>query len=98
LAGTLVILLWKSAPFWPLLCPDGHHLAPFIQAYHIFPFYQGILLPGLSGNNIADAMTDESCLLAVFFDFSAPERQFSAGYCLYDFSGRCDLCSPDWFP
>ena len=81
-----------------MLCPDGRHLAPFIQAYHIFPFYQGTLLPVLSGNNIGDAMTDESCLLAVFFDFSAPERQFSAGYCLYDLSGRCDLCSPDWFP
>ena len=93
--GTLVIPLWKSAPFWPLLCPDGRHLAPFVQAYHIFPFYEGIILPGLSGNNIGDAMTDESCLLAVLFDFSVPERQFSTGYCLFDFTGKCDLCIPN---
>jgi len=52
--GTLVIPLWKSAPFWPLLCPNGCHLAPFKL---IFPFYQGILLPRLSGNNVGDAMT-----------------------------------------
>ena len=25
--GVLVVPLWKSAAFWPLLCPDGRHLA-----------------------------------------------------------------------
>ena len=29
--GSLVVPAWKSAPFWPLICPDGIHLAPFIH-------------------------------------------------------------------
>ena len=36
--GALVVPLWKSAAFWPLLCPDGRHLAAFIHAWHSFPF------------------------------------------------------------
>ena len=31
-SGTLVVPLWKSAVFWPLLCPDGTHIGPFIHA------------------------------------------------------------------
>ena len=28
--GTLPLPVWKSAYFWPVLCPDGRHLAIFI--------------------------------------------------------------------
>ena len=48
--GTLVVPLWKSAPFWPLLCPDGRHLASFIHGWCALSFYPGLFLPGLSGN------------------------------------------------
>ena len=29
--GSLIIPLWRSAPFWPLLTSDGLHLAHFVQ-------------------------------------------------------------------
>ena len=29
--GSLLVPMWKSAYFWPLLCPDGCHLAPFVH-------------------------------------------------------------------
>ena len=31
--GTLVVPAWKSAPYWPVICPDGHHLAGFIHLW-----------------------------------------------------------------
>ena len=30
--GTIVVPAWKSAPYWPVLCPDGTHFADFIYA------------------------------------------------------------------
>ena len=35
--GSLVPV-WKSAPFWPLLCPDGSHLASFVHQWVCTPF------------------------------------------------------------
>ena len=29
--GTLIVALWKSAQFWPLLCSDGVHLNSFVK-------------------------------------------------------------------
>ena len=31
--GTLAFPAWKSAPFWPILCPKGRHLANFIHRW-----------------------------------------------------------------
>ena len=37
--GTLVVPAWTSAPFWPILCPDGCHLAPFVHLWWGISFY-----------------------------------------------------------
>ena len=58
-------------PFWPLLCPDGRHFAPFVHAYEIIPYQNGMLLPGRSGNNLGDSLKSDSSLLAIAFDFSS---------------------------
>jgi len=29
--GTLIVPLWRSAPFWPLLTTNGSHLAHFVE-------------------------------------------------------------------
>ena len=85
----------EVAAFWPLLCPDGRHLAPFFHAWHVFPFFNGMFLPGRSGSNIGNSLTDDSLVLACYFDFSAPDRLFNAGFCLHNASGYCNklLCS-----
>ena len=76
--------MWKSTPFWPLLCPDGRHLAPFMHAYHAFPYQVGMLRPGHSGNNIGDSLVAESSLLVIYCDFvhgnkwSSPLGRFPA--------------------
>ena len=94
--GTLVVPLWKSAPFWPLLCPDGRHLAPFVQAYYAFPYQVGMLMPGRSGNNLADSLNAGSTLLAIHYDFSQPPRPFIYGFCMSNITGVCNKCDVSW--
>ena len=94
--GALVVPLWKSAAFWPLLCPDGHHLAPFFHAWHMFPFFNGMFVPGRSGSNIGNSLTDDSLVLACYFDFSVPDRLFNSGFCLHNTSGYCNKCALFW--
>jgi len=60
--GTLVVPMWVSAPFWPILCPDGSHLAQFIHAWMILPFQPGMFLPGHSGNNFGHSHYCYCCL------------------------------------
>ena len=87
--GTLVVPAWKLAPFWPLLCPDGCHLTPFVHQWLIFPFYSSFFLPGKSGNNIGDSMTTDSIILCLWLDFSVAPRSLNGGFCTKDFSGVC---------
>ena len=50
--GTLVIPHWPSAPFWPMLFPDGAHPADCVQQVVELPKSQELFLPGQSGCNI----------------------------------------------
>ena len=43
--GSLVVPAWRSAPFWPLICPDGVHLSPFIHDWVCIPFQPTIFVP-----------------------------------------------------
>ena len=94
--GALVVPLWKSAAFWPLLCPDGRHLAPFFHVWQSFPVFDGIFLPGRSGSNIGDSLAVDSLVLACYFDFAVPVRSFNAGFCLYNATGYCNKCALFW--
>ena len=88
--------LWKSAAFWPLLCPDGRHLAPFFHAWQSSPVFDGIFLPGQSGSNIGDSLAVDSLVLACYFDFAVSVRSFNAGFCLYNATGYCNKCALFW--
>ena len=96
--GTIVIPMWKSAPFWPVVCPDGQHLANFMHSWFAFKFYDCMFLPGLCGGNIGDSMTNDSVILALQFDFFVPVRNVNAGFCLYDETGSCNACFLSWSP
>ena len=72
--GCMLIPAWESAYFWPLIVPDGLHLADFVHSWCWLPYYEGMLLSGLSGTNIASTMNCESCFLALLFDFAVYPR------------------------
>ena len=54
----LIVPKWKSAPFWPILCLDGEHLAPFVQAWWSANYYPDMFLRGHSGCSL---MIDNDC-------------------------------------
>jgi len=50
--GTLIVPRWLSAPFWPMLFPDGSHPAPFIRKVVVIDKSECLLIPGRSGDNL----------------------------------------------
>ena len=67
--GTLFVPAWASAPFWPLLCPDGQKFAFFIKQWVWVKFHDALLRDGRSGNNIGQALSTDSFLVALYLDF-----------------------------
>ena len=67
--GTLVVPAWKSAPYWPILCPDSICLASFIHLWWSVAYYPGLFVRGCSGTSLGDSMTTDSVVLALFIDF-----------------------------
>jgi hypothetical protein len=90
--GTLAVPFWKSAVYWPLLCHDGVHLAPFVHSWFLQSFYEGLIQSGRSGCNLGDSLTEDSMFLFIYFDFSGPARSSNCGFCLTD-SGVCQQCA-----
>ena len=91
--GSLIVPAWRSAPFWPLICPDGVHLSPFIHNWVCIPFQPTIFVPGKSGNNIGDTMTSDSVMLCLWVDFTTSPRDYICGFCTKDFTGTCAACT-----
>ena len=44
--GSLIVLLWRSASFWPLLTSDGLHLAYFVKEWVEPPSFEDDFLHG----------------------------------------------------
>ena len=49
--GTLVIPHWPSAPFWPILFPDGSHPQKWVQQMAELPNSQELFLPATPINS-----------------------------------------------
>ena len=89
--GTLVIPLWKSTVFWPLVCPDGVHLSPLVRNWFLQPYYEGLIQAGHSGSNLGDSLTDDSMILLIYFDFGQSLRLSLSSFCLA-VDGYCQTC------
>ena len=48
--GTLVVPLWPSSPFWPMICSDGWHLNDFIIAWMDLPTSKEAFTAGSCGS------------------------------------------------
>ena len=65
--GTLVVPSWRSAPFWPIICPDGQHFASFILDVVNLPNTGNLIVPGKQG---ASLPVDHCQVLALRVNFS----------------------------
>ena len=72
--GTLVVPAWKSAPFWPVICPDGIHFASFIHQWEVVKYYDGMCSEGRSGHNIGSAFDGTTLILVLHFKFCKSPR------------------------
>ena len=64
--GTLIVPYWKSAPFWPLLCPDGSRYASFVVDFRVLP---ALTREGRSGGNLFGEGRPSDSLLALRLGF-----------------------------
>ena len=54
--GTLIVPQWFSAPFWPLLFPNGVEPAQFVKQFIELPRCETTFLPGRSGCNLFEGV------------------------------------------
>ena len=93
--ATLVVPHWPSAPYWPMLCPDGTHLAGFVHRWLDIPHMINVTLPGRRGANLFKAGQPNTGVLALRLDFMLPPRSFKAGFCMSR-EGVCLGCATRW--
>ena len=69
----MVVPLWPSAPFWPLLCPyNAGSFAMFVREARELPQVdlESLFLPGLSGATLFNDEVPNAQVLALRCDFS----------------------------
>ena len=67
--GTLIVPSWCSAPFWPILYPDGQNPASFIQKIKQLPRRDGLFLPQRSGAVLFKGVPNTD-VLALYINFT----------------------------
>ena len=69
--GSIVVPLWPSAPFWPMLCPfKTGCFATFVRDVRELPQVDSLFLPGLSGAVLFNGEVPNTQVLALRCDFS----------------------------
>ena len=65
--GTLVVPLWESASFWPMLCPDGSKFIGFVHVlgWCELPRIEMLFIPGQLGMALFDGRVPNTPVLAV---------------------------------
>lgn len=89
--GTLVIPLWKSSYFWPLLCDDGRHWNTFVHDWVVLPKFKQLFVRGKAKNGLFGARELSFIVVALRISFKLPERISLSGFCTHD-SGCCPKC------
>ena len=88
--GTLILPHWPSAYFWPLICPDGQHYAPFVVDWIDLPRTQKTIRPGKRGHSFFAGIPNTRNF-AVRFNFVLPPRMETSGFCTTPV-GVCQKC------
>ena len=91
--GTLVVPLWKSAYFWPLLSNDGTHLNSFVCHWLYLPNRSDLFVKGKAKNKLLGTKAFKSRCLALRVDFARNVRTSSVGFCTSPM-GWCSGCNP----
>ena len=70
--GSMVVPMWPSAPFWPLLCPHGSAIfAAFVKDCKELPQVASLFIPGLSGAVLFNGQIPNTKVLDLHCDLSS---------------------------
>ena len=78
--GALIIPKWDKAYFWPVICPDGIHLADFVWDWRWLPDRGGVVHQGKFRNKVFQGNKLSFRMLALRIDFSLPKRKVLRGF------------------
>ena len=84
--GTLIVPLWRSAPFWPLFTTDGFHVAHFVEDWVDLPSLKTTFCMGCYSSGVFGKENLNFRVLAVRINFRSP-RLFITGFCTSDPKG-----------
>lgn len=80
--GTLIVPVWKSAHFWPLLCADGVHWNGFIHDWLVLPNHPKLFLKCKAQNCIFGNKPLRFATVALRIDFGIPQRLNNAKFAI----------------
>lgn len=75
--GSLIVPVWKSAHFWPLICSDGVPWSNFIHDWVTLPNFPNLFIACKALISIFGCMRLSFLSVALGIDFSMP---FSVGF------------------
>ena len=67
--GTLVVPMWESAPFWPLLYTCANGWVPFVLDWLALPLSEQLIQQGRSGSALFKGKFPNTEVIAVRIDF-----------------------------
>ena len=79
----MIVPLWPSAPFWPLLTTDGSHLAHFVEDWVDLPPLKTTFCMGRHSSGVFGRENLNVKVLAVRINFRS-SRFFITGFCTSD--------------
>ena len=91
--GTLIVPMWKSSYFWPLLCSDGVHFNSFVADWLYLSARPDLFVKGRAKNKLFGAKAFKSSCVALRLDFAGNGRSFLRGFCTVP-QGWCSVCRP----
>ena len=67
--GALIVPVWKSAPYWPMLCANDRQFQPWVLETKVFNRTEGILILGDYKGSLLGSSKFKSAIIAVRFNF-----------------------------
>ena len=69
--GTLIVPLWPSAIYWPIICPEGENFGRFIEDWYDLPLSETLFLPGKSGSLLFKGKIPNTRVLALRLNYQS---------------------------
>ena len=89
--GTLIVPMWKSAQFWPILCSDGVHLNSFEKDCLFLQNRPDLFVKGRAKNTLFGTKALKSRCLAIRIDFADDSCPSTVCFCTSP-KGWCSVC------